>query len=137
MFTSLTGASKPHHIVDGAGVVLGYSHFGMLAAARWLLQQTTAELAAALRDSPGYALRIVGHSLGGGTAALLTMMCALTSPRWPPVSRPACYTSAPPVHLSCSVPAGLKGNLATCMQHKRHFSLPALPCDALTGKASS
>ena len=37
MFTSLTGASKPHHIVDGAGVVLGYSHFGMLAAARWLL----------------------------------------------------------------------------------------------------
>lgn len=75
MFTSLTGASKPHHIVDGAGVVLGYSHFGMLAAARWLLQQTAGELSQALADSPGYALRIVGHSLGGGTAAMLTMMC--------------------------------------------------------------
>ena len=34
IFTSLTGASKPHHVVDDQGVVLGYSHFGMLAAAR-------------------------------------------------------------------------------------------------------
>ena len=34
IFTSLTGASKPHHVVDEQGVVLGYSHFGMLAAAR-------------------------------------------------------------------------------------------------------
>ena len=34
IFTSLTGASKPHHVVDDKGVVLGYSHFGMLAAAR-------------------------------------------------------------------------------------------------------
>ena len=36
IFTSLTGASKPHHVVDEQGVVLGYSHFGMLAAARCL-----------------------------------------------------------------------------------------------------
>jgi hypothetical protein len=34
-FTSLTGAARPHHVVDHNGVVLGYSHFGMLAAARW------------------------------------------------------------------------------------------------------
>lgn len=25
LFTSLTGASKPHHLVDHQGVVLGYS----------------------------------------------------------------------------------------------------------------
>ncbi|RMZ52238.1 hypothetical protein APUTEX25_001628 [Auxenochlorella protothecoides] len=41
MFTSLTGAAKPHHLVDGNGVVLGYSHFGMLAAARWDLPPKT------------------------------------------------------------------------------------------------
>ena len=39
MFTSLTGPSKPHHQLDASGVVLGYSHFGMLAAARWVAQQ--------------------------------------------------------------------------------------------------
>ncbi|GAB4813184.1 hypothetical protein N2152v2_000230 [Parachlorella kessleri] len=74
MFTSLTGASKPHHMVDSNGVVLGYSHFGMLAAARWIKQQTLEHMERALADNPGYSLRIVGHSLGGGTAALLTMM---------------------------------------------------------------
>lgn len=124
-FTSLTGASKPHHVVDSNNVVLGYSHvsvvaasivargaalqcrsvcalnptikllhgvcksttrlsvfirgsssmqFGMLAAARWLKEQLTGELEAALAANPGYKLYIVGHSLGGGTAAMLTMM---------------------------------------------------------------
>lgn len=74
MFTSLTGASKPHHLVDANGVVLGYSHFGMLAAARWIKGQTRQLLEQALADNPGYRLKIIGHSLGGGTAALLTMM---------------------------------------------------------------
>lgn len=37
LFTSLSGAAKPHHMVDTNGVVLGYSHFGMLAASRSLL----------------------------------------------------------------------------------------------------
>ena len=71
MFTSLTGASKPHHMVSGSGVVLGYSHFGMLAAARWVLQQVEEKLREAMADCPGYHLQIVGHSLGAGTAALL------------------------------------------------------------------
>ncbi|EFN53573.1 hypothetical protein CHLNCDRAFT_136751 [Chlorella variabilis] len=74
MFTSLTGASKPHHLVDANGVVLGYSHFGMLAAARWIKGQTRQRMEQALAENPGYRLSIIGHSLGGGTAALLTMM---------------------------------------------------------------
>ena len=75
MFTSLTGTSKPHHMVDPeSGVVLGYSHFGMLAAARWLLQQLSGTMKQALTDHPGYKLKVIGHSLGGGTAAMLTMM---------------------------------------------------------------
>ena len=74
MFTSLTGASKPHHIVNNAGVVLGYSHFGMLAGARWLLHEAREPLRQVLKSNPGLKVRIVGHSLGGGTAAMLTMM---------------------------------------------------------------
>ena len=57
MFTSLTGASKPHHMVDpDSGVVLGYSHFGMLAAARWLQQQLMGTLQQAMQEHPGYLL---------------------------------------------------------------------------------
>jgi len=73
-FTSLTGASKPHHVVDTNGVILGYSHFGMLASARWLKGEVGGALAQALAANPGYQLYIIGHSLGGGTAAMLTMM---------------------------------------------------------------
>ena len=73
-FTSLTGAAKPHHMIDGNGVVLGYSHFGMLAAARWLKGEVSREIQEAMEANPDYRLLIVGHSLGGGTAAMLTMM---------------------------------------------------------------
>ena len=73
-FTSLTGASKPHHVVDSNGVTLGYSHFGMLAAARWLKGELEGAFEEALRDTPGYGPLIIGHSLGGGAAAMLTMM---------------------------------------------------------------
>ncbi len=52
------------------------SHFGMLAAARWILQETVEPLKVALAKHPTFRLRIVGHSLGAGAAALLTMMYA-------------------------------------------------------------
>lgn len=42
MFTSMTSASKPHHVVDADGVTLGYTHFGMLAAARYIRAQVCA-----------------------------------------------------------------------------------------------
>jgi pimeloyl-ACP methyl ester carboxylesterase len=73
-FTSLTGASKPHHVVDSNGVTLGYSHFGMLAAARWMKGEVGADLEDALAKNPDCRPLIIGHSLGGGTAAMLTMM---------------------------------------------------------------
>ena len=34
------------------------------------------EVRAAMADHPGYRLLLVGHSMGAGTAAILTMMCA-------------------------------------------------------------
>jgi hypothetical protein len=76
IFTSLSGTTKPHHVFGSDGVVLGYSHFGMLAAARWIYRQAKSVLEEFLRTHPAWKLRIIGHSLGAGTAVLLCMMCA-------------------------------------------------------------
>ncbi len=73
-FTSLTGASKPHHVADANGVTLGYAHLGMLASARWLRAEAEPALLAAAAERPGAPIWVVGHSLGGGIAALLVMM---------------------------------------------------------------
>ncbi|XP_058212549.1 uncharacterized protein LOC131324561 [Rhododendron vialii] len=75
--TAATGAVVPfHHSVlhDGgiSNLVLGYAHCGMVAAARWIAKLSTPCLLKALDEYPDYKVKIVGHSLGGGTAALLT-----------------------------------------------------------------
>ncbi|KAJ7963302.1 Lipase [Quillaja saponaria] len=75
--TAATGAVVPFHhsVVHEGGVsnlVLGYAHCGMVAAARWIAKLATPCLIKALGKYPSYKLKIVGHSLGGGTAALLT-----------------------------------------------------------------
>uniref|UniRef100_J3LHP2 Fungal lipase-like domain-containing protein n=1 Tax=Oryza brachyantha TaxID=4533 RepID=J3LHP2_ORYBR len=75
--TAATGAVVPFHhtIVQEGGVsdlVLGYAHFGMVAAARWIAKLAAPCLAHALHIHPDYKIKVVGHSLGGGTAALLT-----------------------------------------------------------------
>jgi hypothetical protein len=65
------GAAKPHHVMDpggGGGLVLGYSHLGMLAAARWLAKQAGPVLRAALAANPGYELRVVGEAGAQGRA---------------------------------------------------------------------
>lgn len=75
--TAATGAVVPFHhsVVHEGGVsklVLGYAHCGMVAAARWIAKLATPCLIEGLGKYPGYNVKIVGHSLGGGTAALLT-----------------------------------------------------------------
>lgn len=75
--TAATGAVVPfHHVVVNEGgvsdLILGYAHCGMVAAARWISRLATPCLIKALLDYPDYKLKIVGHSLGGGTAAILT-----------------------------------------------------------------
>ncbi|CAI9114441.1 OLC1v1015167C2 [Oldenlandia corymbosa var. corymbosa] len=77
--TAATGAVVPfHHSVMHEGgvsnLVLGYAHCGMVAAARWIAKLATPVLLKALENYPDYELKIVGHSLGGGTAALLTFV---------------------------------------------------------------
>ncbi|CBI22953.3 hypothetical protein VitviT2T_006057 [Vitis vinifera] len=75
--TAATGAVVPfHHSVlhDGGiiNLVLGYAHCGMVAAARWIAKLSTPFLLKSLEEHPSFNVKIVGHSLGGGTAALLT-----------------------------------------------------------------
>ncbi|KAJ4844976.1 hypothetical protein Tsubulata_011710 [Turnera subulata] len=75
--TAVTGAVVPfHHSVlhDGgiSNLVLGYAHCGMVAAARWIAKLSTPCLLKGLAEYPDHNVKIVGHSLGGGTAALLT-----------------------------------------------------------------
>ncbi|CAI8590148.1 unnamed protein product [Vicia faba] len=75
--TAATGAVVPFHhsVVNDGGIsnlVLGYAHCGMVAAARWIAKLCTPTLLKALAECPDFNVKIVGHSLGGGTAALLT-----------------------------------------------------------------
>ncbi|XP_078433233.1 uncharacterized protein LOC144704627 isoform X2 [Wolffia australiana] len=75
--TAATGRTVPfHHTVLNGGrvsdVVLGYAHCGMAAAARWIAKLATPCLMKAAREHPEYKIKIIGHSLGAGTAALLT-----------------------------------------------------------------
>nr|XP_027115965.1 uncharacterized protein LOC113733925 [Coffea arabica] len=75
--TAATGAVVPFHhsVLDDGGIsnlVLGYAHCGMVAAARWIAKLSTPILLKALHENPDHEVKIVGHSLGGGTAALLT-----------------------------------------------------------------
>lgn len=75
--TAATGAVVPfHHSVLHEGgisnLILGYAHCGMVAAARWIAKCCTPCLLKALTEDPEYKVKIVGHSLGGGTAAILT-----------------------------------------------------------------
>lgn len=75
--TAATGAVVPFHhsvLCDGgiSNLVLGYAHCGMVAAARWIAKLSTPYLLKALDEHPDYKIKVVGHSLGGGTAALLT-----------------------------------------------------------------
>jgi hypothetical protein len=94
--TAETGAVVPFHhsVVHEGGVsnlVLGYAHCGMVAAARWIAKLATPRLHEALRQYPAYKLKIVGHSLGGGTAALLTYILREQKD----LSTATCFTFAP------------------------------------------
>ncbi|KAG5087504.1 hypothetical protein AAZX31_01G012600 [Glycine max] len=53
-------------------IVSGHAHHGMVSAASWILHRCTPVLKEALDQYPHFKIKIVGHSLGGGTAALLT-----------------------------------------------------------------
>ncbi|ESW30218.1 hypothetical protein PHAVU_002G134600 [Phaseolus vulgaris] len=53
-------------------IVSGHAHRGMIAAADWIRKRCIPVLLDAHHQYPDFKIKIVGHSLGGGTAALLT-----------------------------------------------------------------
>ena len=63
MLTDVCAACTPY-----AG---GHAHWGMLSAAEWFADNELKNVRAILDAHPGYALLLVGHSLGAGTATLL------------------------------------------------------------------
>uniref|UniRef100_A0A0E0MHV3 Fungal lipase-type domain-containing protein n=1 Tax=Oryza punctata TaxID=4537 RepID=A0A0E0MHV3_ORYPU len=77
--TAATAAEVPfHHVVLKEGhvsnVVLGHAHCGMVAAARWIADQAIPCLSRAIEQFPDYRIKIIGHSMGAGIAAILTYM---------------------------------------------------------------
>eukprot|EP01018_Ginkgo_biloba_P034589 Gb_08198 [translate_table: standard] len=51
-----------------------YGHSGMLAAAKWLMDEESENLQILLKAHPGHKLVLTGHSLGAGTASLLCIL---------------------------------------------------------------
>lgn len=62
--------------------VSGHVHGGFLAAARNMLPPVSAALRAAAQACPGWPVLLCGHSLGGGVAAVLTMLLVEQRQRW-------------------------------------------------------
>ena len=52
----------------------GYAHQGILKGARLILDQVLGKIGDQLSDHPDYSVVVTGHSLGGGTAVLVTMI---------------------------------------------------------------
>ncbi|CAN1281314.1 Diacylglycerol lipase-alpha [Linum perenne] len=101
--TAATGAVVPFHhsVLDDGGIshlVLGYAHCGMVAAARWIAKLSSPFLRKALDEYPEYKIKVVGHSLGGGTAALLTYILREQKS----FSSSTCVTFAPGMYLLIS-----------------------------------
>ncbi len=107
VLTNAAGASLP---VPG-----GHVHWGMHSAAHALLAEALPGVSQLLAAHPGYDLQLVGHSLGGGCAAL---MCHLlhTAPqlRAQLLGRPAsCVGVSTPCVMSPGLAAAARAHTAT------------------------
>ncbi|KAK9824902.1 hypothetical protein WJX74_004800 [Apatococcus lobatus] len=99
-YDALTNLAGAYEAVEG-----GFAHHGMLKSAEWLLEQEGDRIRSLLDDHPGYGLRLIGHSLGGGTSSLLCWLLHNMPPDvpdWKPhLSSISCIAFAcPPVLTS-------------------------------------
>ncbi|KAG5108862.1 hypothetical protein JHK84_045769 [Glycine max] len=75
----------------------GYVHNGLLKAAGWVLDSECEVLRELVAKHPNYTLTFVGHSLGAGVAAMLTMVVVQNRDRLGNIDRKRvrCYAIAP------------------------------------------
>ncbi|CAJ1952796.1 unnamed protein product [Sphenostylis stenocarpa] len=75
----------------------GYVHNGLLKAAGWVLDAECEVLKDLVEKHPNYTLTFVGHSLGSGVAAMLTMVVVQNRHRLGNIDRKRvrCYAIAP------------------------------------------
>ena len=86
-----------------------YACGGMARAAMWLLSQVGPSLL--LLGSQGYALKVVGHSLGGAVAALLTFLLMDYAPG------ATCVTYGCPSCVDASIADSLRGRVVNIVLH--------------------
>jgi len=84
------------HAVSAGVSDLGAAHEGMLVAAKWILETHTDMIVETCKAHPTFTLKVVGHSLGAGTAALLTLLMRNT---------PSLHASIPPAKITCTAVA--------------------------------
>jgi len=77
----------------------GYAHSGMLQTAKKKMLAIIPILEDALQKYPNYKIKILGHSLGAGTAALLTILLVQERPQWNILG----YCYAPPSVISKNI----------------------------------
>ncbi|XP_061350970.1 uncharacterized protein LOC133296030 [Gastrolobium bilobum] len=75
----------------------GYVHNGLLKAAEWVLEAECKVLKELVEKHPNYTLTFVGHSLGSGVAAMLSLVVVQNRDRLGNIERKRvrCYAMAP------------------------------------------
>jgi len=87
----------------------GLAHSGILKTAQKKREKIVPVLKESLRQYPGYTVVFVGHSLGAGTAAILTVLLKKEFPDWPIKS----FCFAPPCILSESIAKDMEGTIVS------------------------
>ena len=76
----------------------GFAHRGILNGSQIIMQECQEVLKLALKENPGYRLVITGHSLGAGTAILISLgfLNNIYADDFPNVKEVKCIALAPP-----------------------------------------
>ena len=77
----------------------GFAHSGILRGAKKILRMTKPILTDLLNQYPEYSLVVTGHSLGAGTAILISMEVMLGQNQLVAADRVECVALAPPPGL--------------------------------------
>jgi hypothetical protein len=96
----------------------GFAHEGILDGAMKVLEIVSGEIEAALIEHEGYKLVVCGHSLGAGTAELITLELLLgpTSKIIPRGTQVSCVALAPPPVSRCQGDYKLPTSVANAIE---------------------